>query len=184
MNVSLELSYLHSKIKESPLSRETLAPESLIFILEIIKTSTLSKRLHFRQLGPVPWIANLNCYKYFEHRPIYWWEHSLKHLNGKNCLAVRLLLESFFFPNTASAYSQTGLRYIRYTNHCVTAIFPWEWTKSFYQLQNWKYWFGAWVPDYPYSQLISPSDCAKSQKSLTFQNIFFFCLKTTVMRVL
>jgi len=38
MNISLELSYPHSK-GESPFSRETLAPESFIFILEIIKTS-------------------------------------------------------------------------------------------------------------------------------------------------
>lgn len=44
---------------DSPLSRETLAPESLIFILEIIKTSILSKRLLYRQLSPVPQIANL-----------------------------------------------------------------------------------------------------------------------------
>lgn len=66
-NISPELSYLYSKIKETLLSqKKTPAPESLIFILEIIKTSILSKRLLFRQLSPLPWIVNL---KYVECLP-------------------------------------------------------------------------------------------------------------------
>lgn len=111
MHVSLELSYLHWNIKERVLSPETLLHQ-IIFILQIIKTSKLSKTLPSRQLSAVPWTANLSIHRYFEHRPIYRWQHPLQCLCGRNCSDVRLLLERFLLT-AASACSQTGLQFSR-----------------------------------------------------------------------